>query len=105
MASTSSPPIDLSNTLPASLLASALDTSEAAIAIIALPAHQYVFANAPFRALGAGRGAFHCAAIDSAVAESVQSGRNARIGAFVGEAAFTNDVPAGGVIEGPESMH
>ncbi len=32
-------------------------------------------------------------------------GRNARIGAFVGESAFTGDVPAGGVIDGPESMH
>jgi acetyltransferase-like isoleucine patch superfamily enzyme len=35
----------------------------------------------------------------------VRVGRNARIGAFAGEPAFTNDVPAGGVIEGPESMH
>ena len=32
-------------------------------------------------------------------------GRNARIGAFAAETSFTNDVPAGGVIEGPESMH
>jgi glucose-1-phosphate adenylyltransferase len=32
-------------------------------------------------------------------------GRNARIGAFVGDAAFTENVPAGGVIDGPESMH
>ena len=35
----------------------------------------------------------------------VSIGRNARIGAFVGEDAFANDVPAGGVIDGPESMH
>ncbi len=32
-------------------------------------------------------------------------GRNARIGAFVTERDFNADVPAGGVIDGPESMH
>jgi glucose-1-phosphate adenylyltransferase len=32
-------------------------------------------------------------------------GRNARIGAFVQASAFTDDVPAGGVVDGPESMH
>ena len=35
----------------------------------------------------------------------IRVGRNARIGAFVGEEAFTHDIPAGGVIDGPESMH
>ena len=35
----------------------------------------------------------------------VHVGRNARIGAFVREAAFTADVPTGGVVDGPESMH
>ncbi len=32
-------------------------------------------------------------------------GRNARIGAGVAEGAFTADVPSGGVVDGPESMH
>ena len=32
-------------------------------------------------------------------------GRNARIGAFVEAGDFTEDVPAGGVVDGPESMH
>jgi glucose-1-phosphate adenylyltransferase len=32
-------------------------------------------------------------------------GRNARIGAHVGEADFDGDVPAGGVVEGPDAMH
>src|SRR5207247_2174761 len=32
-------------------------------------------------------------------------GRNARIGAFVPESAFAGDVPAGGVLDGPESTH
>ena len=36
---------------------------------------------------------------------SVRVGRNARIGAFVSESAFDGDVPAGGVVDGPESMH
>jgi hypothetical protein len=35
----------------------------------------------------------------------VHVGRNARIGAYVGEGKFDGDVPAGGVIDGPESMH
>jgi len=36
---------------------------------------------------------------------SLRVGRNARIGAGVTEAAFTADVPSGGVVDGPESMH
>jgi acetyltransferase-like isoleucine patch superfamily enzyme len=35
----------------------------------------------------------------------VTVGRNARIGAFVAEDAFTGDVPAGGVVRGPEAEH
>jgi glucose-1-phosphate adenylyltransferase len=35
----------------------------------------------------------------------VHVGRNARIGAYVGEGKFDGDVEAGGVIDGPESMH
>ncbi len=37
--------------------------------------------------------------------EGVRIGRNARIGAFVSEADFGGNVPAGGVVDGPESMH
>jgi glucose-1-phosphate adenylyltransferase len=37
--------------------------------------------------------------------EGIRIGRNARVGAFVADAAFSGDVPAGGVIDGPESMH
>jgi glucose-1-phosphate adenylyltransferase len=37
--------------------------------------------------------------------EGIRIGRNARIGAFVVEPDFTADVPAGGVVDGPESMH
>jgi glucose-1-phosphate adenylyltransferase len=37
--------------------------------------------------------------------EGLSIGRNARIGAFVGEGDFTGDVPSGGVVDGPESMH
>ena len=32
-------------------------------------------------------------------------GRNARIAARVGESDFDGDVPAGGVVDGPDSMH
>ena len=32
-------------------------------------------------------------------------GRNARIGADVRAESFTDGVPAGGVVDGPESMH
>jgi glucose-1-phosphate adenylyltransferase len=35
----------------------------------------------------------------------IRIGRNARIGAFVTEADFGDHVPAGGVVDGPESMH
>jgi len=37
--------------------------------------------------------------------DGISIGRNARIGAFVTVADFTNGVPAGGVVDGPESMH
>jgi len=37
--------------------------------------------------------------------EGLRVGRNARIGAGVGEEDFTQAVPAGGVVDGPESMH
>ncbi len=37
--------------------------------------------------------------------EGIHIGRNARIGAQVVEADFTAPVPAGGVVDGPESMH
>jgi len=85
MISTRTEPPD---TLPASVLAAALDTSEAAIALLAMPQCRFVFANAAFHALGAGQGErgadgpFTCPAIDSAVAESLQSGRMARIPRF-----------------------
>ncbi len=39
------------------------------------------------------------------IPEGVSLGRNARIGAGVNEADFTGEVPAGGVVDGPESMH
>jgi glucose-1-phosphate adenylyltransferase len=35
----------------------------------------------------------------------IRVGRNTRIGAFVTESSFTADVPAGGVVDGPQSMH
>jgi glucose-1-phosphate adenylyltransferase len=35
----------------------------------------------------------------------IRVGRNARIGAFVGETDFSGHVPAGGVVDGPESRH
>ncbi len=37
--------------------------------------------------------------------EAITIGRNARIGAGVGTADFTTDVPDGGVVDGPQSMH
>jgi glucose-1-phosphate adenylyltransferase len=39
------------------------------------------------------------------IPEGITIGRNARVGAFVAEADFSGDVPAGGVVDGPESMH
>jgi glucose-1-phosphate adenylyltransferase len=39
------------------------------------------------------------------IPEGLTVGRNARIGASVVEADFTAPVPAGGVVDGPESMH
>jgi glucose-1-phosphate adenylyltransferase len=39
------------------------------------------------------------------VPEGLTVGRNARIGAFVDEGEFPNDVPAGGVVRGPEAEH
>ncbi|MBI1799691.1 MAG: glucose-1-phosphate adenylyltransferase [Candidatus Eisenbacteria bacterium] len=37
--------------------------------------------------------------------DGLSVGRNARIGAFAPREAFTEDVPAGGVVDGPEPMH
>ena len=37
--------------------------------------------------------------------DGITVGRNARIGAFVVESDFAADVPDGGVVDGPESMH
>ncbi len=37
--------------------------------------------------------------------EGITVGRNARIGAYVTRAFFVGDVPSGGVVDGPESMH
>ena len=37
--------------------------------------------------------------------EGITIGRNARIGAAVGPGDFRGDVPAGGVVNGPESVH
>jgi glucose-1-phosphate adenylyltransferase len=37
--------------------------------------------------------------------KDIRVGRNARIGAFVTERDFGGDVPAGGVVDGPQSMH
>jgi glucose-1-phosphate adenylyltransferase len=37
--------------------------------------------------------------------KDIRVGRNARIGAFVTEGDFGGDVPAGGVVDGPQSMH
>ncbi len=37
--------------------------------------------------------------------EGLRVGRNARIGAFVTERDFDGEVPAGGVVDGPQSMH
>jgi glucose-1-phosphate adenylyltransferase len=37
--------------------------------------------------------------------EGVRIGRNSRIGAFVTESDFGGNVPEGGVVDGPESMH
>jgi glucose-1-phosphate adenylyltransferase len=37
--------------------------------------------------------------------KDLRVGRNARIGAFVTERDFGGDVPAGGVVDGPQSMH
>jgi glucose-1-phosphate adenylyltransferase len=39
------------------------------------------------------------------IPEGLTIGRNARIGAAVAEEDFTAPVPAGGVVDGPESMH
>src|SRR5439155_919666 len=36
--------------------------------------------------------------------EGISIGRNVRIGAIVTEPDFTDDVPSGGVVDGPESM-
>jgi len=39
------------------------------------------------------------------IPDGLTVGRNARIGAAVEEEDFTAPVPAGGVVDGPESMH
>jgi glucose-1-phosphate adenylyltransferase len=39
------------------------------------------------------------------VPKGIHVGRNARIGAFVAERDYGDDVPAGGVVDGPQSMH
>jgi len=39
------------------------------------------------------------------IPEGLTVGHNARIGAAVAEEDFTGPVPAGGVVDGPESMH
>jgi len=39
------------------------------------------------------------------IPKDIRVGRNARIGAFVPERDFGGDVPAGGVVDGPQSMH
>jgi len=39
------------------------------------------------------------------VPEGISIGRNVRIGAAVCASDFTADVAAGGVVDGPESMH
>jgi glucose-1-phosphate adenylyltransferase len=41
----------------------------------------------------------------AALPEGVTVGRNVRIGAHVTPGDFTGDVPSGGVVDGPESMH
>jgi PAS domain S-box-containing protein len=72
--------IDANRTLPAAVLAGALDTSEAAIAILSMPQHRLVFANAAFHGLG--MAALSSGVIDAAVAESLQSKHTARIARF-----------------------
>jgi glucose-1-phosphate adenylyltransferase len=42
---------------------------------------------------------------DAVLPEGITIGRNARIGADVTAEDFTGDVPAGGVVDGPLSMH
>jgi glucose-1-phosphate adenylyltransferase len=37
--------------------------------------------------------------------KDLRVGRNARVGAYVTERDFDADVPAGGVVNGPQSMH
>jgi PAS domain S-box-containing protein len=68
-----------SDTLPMTVLAAALDTSEAAIAILSGADRALVFANTAYHTLGAAQG---CPAILHAVAEAIQSGHTARIGRF-----------------------
>ena len=77
------------DTLPVAVLAAALDTSEAAIAIVCAHDRSVVFANAAYRALGAG---LECCAIGTALAEAAHSGRTARIARF--GAALANDPDA-----------
>ncbi len=91
MASTISTRNETTDILPLAALTGALDTSEAAIAILSMPDRQFVFANAAYHAFGAGT-LFTCPSIDAAVAESLQSHRTARIARFA--AAVTADPDA-----------
>jgi PAS domain S-box-containing protein len=91
MAPTISNQLDHTTILPASVLAGALDTAEAAIAIVSLPARRFVFANAAFDALGGGQRDFACDAIDNAVAEALLSNQPARIARFSAPASQDAD--------------
>jgi PAS domain S-box-containing protein len=79
---------DAPDTVSGAVLAAALDTSEAAIAIVAVPQDRIVFANAAFDALGVRRDegngvpAFTCPAIDDAIAAALASQQPARIARF-----------------------
>jgi PAS domain S-box-containing protein len=76
---------DASGTVPATVLAAALDTSEAAIALLALPQRAFIFANAAFHAF---QGVpLSWPAIDAAVGESLRSGHTARISRFCAASA------------------
>ncbi|MDQ2820328.1 MAG: PAS domain-containing protein [Pseudomonadota bacterium] len=86
---TTSTSIAVSDNLPVAVLAAALDTSEAAIAIVSTPDLGLVFANATFRSLGASQ---DCAAIATAIDDAVQSGHTARIARF--DAMLTDEPDA-----------
>jgi len=84
----------ISDALPVAVLANALDTSEAAIALLSMPERHLVYANTAFLGLGgnaADPASFSCAATEAAVAESLQSGRTARIARFTSAVAADPD--------------